>query len=92
MIHYGLGLEYRKAGDLEKAADAFSVVVRVNPEYTAAFQELLALLVELGRHEDARRVFVDGVSTADRNGASRARDRIGRLLPQIDATEPASPV
>ena len=91
MVHYGLGLEYRKAGDLAKAADAFSVVVRVNPEYTAAFQELGSVLVELGRHEDARRVFVDGVATAERNGASRARDHIGRLLAELDATRTAGP-
>lgn len=91
MVHYGLGLEYRKAGELAKAADAFTVVVRVNPEYTAAFQELGSVLVELGRPDDARRVYVDGVATADRNGAWKAREHIGRLLAELDASRPAGP-
>lgn len=91
MIHYGLGLEYRKAGDLPKAAEAFAVVVRVNPEYTAAFQELGAVLVELGRFDEARRVFVDGVATADRTGAWKAREHIGRLLADLDASRAVAP-
>lgn len=90
MIHYGLGLEYRKAGELEKAADAFGVVVRVNPSYTAAFQELGAVLVALGRVGDARRTFVEGVAVADRTGAWKAREHIGRLLAELDASNPTA--
>src|ERR1044072_4018297 len=48
MINYGLGLEYKKAGDREQAVEAFRAVVRANPSYTAAYQELGALLLELG--------------------------------------------
>src|SRR6185369_7298940 len=85
MIHYGLGTEYRKAGDLEAAAAAFRVVIQNNPSYTAAFPELGAVLVNLGPREEAIGVFRDGVETADRTGAWKAREHMKRLLDELEA-------
>jgi len=88
MVHYGLGLEYRKAGEIEKAAGAFAVAVRAQPELTAAFQELGTVLVALGRREEARHVLADGAAAADRTGAWRAREHIARLLSELEASTP----
>ena len=86
MVHYGLGSEYRKAGDLESAAAAFRVVIANNPAYTAAFQELGSVLVDLGRRDEAAAVLRDGVETADRTGAWKAREHMKRLLEGLEAS------
>jgi Flp pilus assembly protein TadD len=80
MIQYGLGIEYRKAGDNAGAAEAFRNVVRLNPDYTAAYQELGSVLAEAGERAEARRVLQDGIATADRTGAWKPRDHMRRLL------------
>ena len=80
MIHYGLGTEYRKAGDNLNAAEAFRTVVRVNPDYTAAYQELGSILLDLDERDEARRVFEQGILVADRTGAWKPRDHMKRLL------------
>ena len=80
MVHYGLGTEYRKAGDQAAAADAFRVVIRANPDYTAAYQELGSILVELGDAGEAARVLREGVAVADRTGAWKPREHMKRLL------------
>jgi predicted Zn-dependent protease len=80
MVHYGLGSEYRKAGDRAAAADAFRAVIRNSPEYTAAYQELGSILVELGETAEAARVLREGVAVADRTGAWKPREHMKRLL------------
>src|SRR5947209_5766381 len=80
MIHYGLGMEYRKAGETQGAVDAFRTVVRVNPDYTAAYQELGSLLVELGETNEAQHIFELGIAVADRTGAWKPREHMKRLL------------
>jgi Flp pilus assembly protein TadD len=80
MIQYGLGTEYRKAGDNAHAAEAFRAVVRANPDYTAAYQELGSILLDLGDRGEARSVFERGIAVADRTGAWKPRDHMKRLL------------
>ena len=88
MVHYGLGLEYRKAGDLEAAAAAFRTTVENDPTYTAAFQELGTVLVDLGQREEAARILRAGVEAADRAGAWKAREHLKRLLADLEACSP----
>jgi Flp pilus assembly protein TadD len=85
MVHYGLGTEYRKAGDLANAASAFRTVVEKSPTYTAAWQELGSVLVEMGQRDEAARVFREGIETADRTGAWKAREHMRRLLDGLEA-------
>jgi tetratricopeptide (TPR) repeat protein len=85
MIQYGLGTEYHKAGDLGAAADAFKATVKINPEYTAAWQELGSVLAEMGDRDEAIRVLREGVETADRTGAWKAREHMKRVLEGLEA-------
>ena len=82
-IWYGLGTEYRKAGDREHAADAFRTVVRLKPDYTAAYQELGTLMLELGDRTGAERVLAEGVAVADRTGAWKPREHMQRQLEEL---------
>ena len=85
MIQYGLGLEYKKTGDHAAAAGAFRSVIRINPSYTAAYQELGAALAATGDRDEAIAVLRDGIETADRTGAMGAREHMKRVLQQLEA-------
>lgn len=86
MIQYGLGTEYRKAGDLAAAVAAFKATVAANPDYTAAWQELGSVLAEMNDRDEAIRVLREGVETADRTGAWKAREHMKRVLEEIEAS------
>lgn len=90
MVNYGLGLEYRKAGDVAAAVEAFRAVIHASPDYTAAYQELGSALLDLGRGADAAEVFEQGIAVADRTGAWKPRDHMKRLLEGLRNTDEAA--
>src|SRR5215470_3845508 len=82
MIWYGLASEYSKLEDWGKAANALRNVIRCNPDYTAAYQLLGSVLMNLGETAEALRVWKDGIETAGRTGAWKARNHMEGLLAQ----------
>jgi predicted Zn-dependent protease len=80
MIWYGLASEYLKVERWSEAADALRNVVRVNPDYTAAYQMLGTALQNQGQTEEARRAWATGIEAADRTGAWKARQHMESLL------------
>ena len=82
MVWYGLASEYMKAERWTEAADALRNVVRVNPDYTAAYQLLGTALLNQGEAEEARRAWTEGVAVAARTGAWKARQHMETLLAQ----------
>ncbi|HEX8774356.1 MAG TPA: tetratricopeptide repeat protein [Pyrinomonadaceae bacterium] len=80
MIWYGLGSEYVKLGQWNEAVEALRNVVRINPDYTAAYQMLGSALMSRGEREEARRAWTDGVEAAQRTGAWKARQHLEGLL------------
>lgn len=84
MIWYGLASEYLKVERWGEAADALRNVVRVNPDYTAAYQMLGTALQNLGQTDDARLAWAAGIEAADRTGAWKARQHMEGLLAGIN--------
>lgn len=82
MVWYGLASEYMKAERWGEAAAALRNVVRVNPDYTAAYQLLGTALLNQGEPEEARRAWTEGVVVATRTGAWKARQHMETLLAQ----------
>ena len=80
MIWYGLASEYVKAERWSEAEDALGNVVRINPDYTAAYQMLGTALMNQGKPEEARRAWAQGVEAANRTGAWKARQHMEALL------------
>ena len=80
MIWYGLASEYVKAEKWSEAADALSNVVRINPDYTAAYQMLGTALLNQGQSEEARSIWTQGIEVANRTGAWKARQHLEGLL------------
>ena len=80
MIWYGLGNEYFKLERWADAANALRQVVRLNPDYTAAYQMLGSALAGAGANDEARAAWTEGISAATRTGAWKARQHMERLL------------
>ncbi len=80
MIWYGLASEYTKLESWSEAVDALRRVVTLNPDYTAAFQMLGTALMNLGKTEEARHAWTEGIEAANRTGAWKARQHMEGLL------------
>lgn len=84
MIWYGLANEYIKLESWEEAKDALQNVIRCNTDYTAAYQMLGSALIHLGKADEARRVWTEGIAVATRTGAWNARGHMEKLLAQAE--------
>jgi len=80
MIWYGLANEYVKLECWQEAVDALRRTVALNADYTSAYQMLGTALMKLGRREDARLAWTEGIEVAGRTGAWNARQHMERLL------------
>lgn len=88
MVWYGLANEYVKLERWGEAADALRRVVKLNAEFTAAYQMLGTALMNQGRREDARHAWAEGVAVAHRTGAWKARQHMENLLADAEETTP----
>ncbi|MEN3333354.1 MAG: hypothetical protein V7641_2719 [Blastocatellia bacterium] len=80
MIWYGLGNEYFKLERWADAANALRQVVRLNPDYTAAYQMLGSALMGAGQSNEARAAWMEGIEAGKRSGAWKAQQHMERLL------------
>ncbi len=87
MIHYGLASEYLKLERWPDAADALRNVLRINPDYTAAYQMLGTALVNSGQPDEARRAWTSGIEAATRTGAWKARQHMEGLLAETKTND-----
>jgi len=86
MVWYGLANEYVKLERWDEAADALRQVVKLNAEFTAAYQMLGTALMNQGQREEARRAWTDGIEVANRTGAWKARQHMEGLLANSETT------
>ncbi len=77
---YGLAMEYANLGWLAEAADAYRELIGVNPDYPAAYFHGGQTLEKLGRHDEARELYRQGILAAERAGDSHARSEIETAL------------
>ena len=80
MIWYGLASEYVKFERWGDAVGALRNVLRINPDYTAAYQMLGTVLMKQGAVEEARHAWGEGIQAATRTGAWKAREHMEALL------------
>ncbi len=88
MIWYGLASEYMKIEKWNEAVEALNNVVRLNTDYTAAYQLLGTALANANRPDEARRAWTNGIETATRTGAWKARQHMEGLLAQSNTDAP----
>lgn len=78
--HYGLALEYAKAGRPDDALTLFQKLLGFSPDYTAAYYHAGVLLGKLGRVEEARAMFERGIEVAGRHGDFHTRSELEQAL------------
>lgn len=81
---YGLAMEYRNTGDLEAAVTEFRALMANNPDYSPAYFHGGQTLERLGRIEDARGLYLQGVEVTTRSGDQHARSEMQGALDMLD--------
>ena len=80
---YGLAMEYRNTGDLEAALGEFRALMAANPDYGPAYFHGGQTLERLGRFEEAREVYRQGIEVTARNGDRHARSEMQSALDML---------
>jgi tetratricopeptide (TPR) repeat protein len=68
---YGLAMEYIKSGNLDAAMGEFRAVLQTDPSYSAAYFHGGQTLEKLGRLDEARDIYREGIEQT-RDGHARA--------------------
>lgn len=77
---YGLAMEYANSGDLENALQEYRALLAANPNYSAAYYHGGQTLDKLGRREDARSLYREGIEATTRIGDLHTRSEIQAAL------------
>ena len=80
---YGLAMEYSKSGQIEQALAEFATLIAKNPDYTPAYFMAAQTLASAGRTDEAKRMLVDGVSSARRTGNTHAQSEMTAMLEEL---------
>jgi tetratricopeptide (TPR) repeat protein len=83
LAHYGLAMEYSKAGQVEEAVREFKALIAENPDYTPAYFMAAQTLANASRIDEAKRMLVDGISSASRTGNAHAQSEMTALLEEL---------
>jgi tetratricopeptide (TPR) repeat protein len=79
-LRYGLAMEYAKAGELERAIEEYRALLGANPDYAAAYYHGGQTLEKLGRREEAREMYRQGIEAATRIADLHTRSEIQAAL------------
>jgi tetratricopeptide (TPR) repeat protein len=77
---YGLAMEWARAGNLEQAVEEYRSLLAVNPNYAAAYYHGGQALQKLGRREEARALYRQGIEATTRTGDLHARSEMEAAL------------
>jgi len=80
---YGLAMELRNGGDLEGAIAQFQELRRINPDYSATYFHAGQTLERLGRLEEARAIYQEGIEVTTRKGDQHARSELQGALDML---------
>ena len=80
---YGLAMEYSNQGDVNRALDEFGKLLASHPDYTAGYFMAAQTLVTANRVDEAKRMLVDGISSARRTSNSHAQSEMTAMLEEL---------
>ena len=79
-LRYGLAMEYKNSGDLDSAVAEFRALIAADPNYSAAYFHGGQTLERLGRLDEARDLYTEGVEVTTRKGEEHARSELQTAL------------
>ena len=77
---YGLAMEYANSGQLESAVSEFRTLIGFNPDYPAAYFHGGQVLEKLGRVDEARESYEQGIQVTSRIGDQHTRAELQAAL------------
>jgi len=80
---YGLAQEYSNSGQIEQALQEFKTLIEKNPDYTPAYFMAAQALAKASRVDEAKRMLVDGISSARRTGNTHAQSEMTTMLEEL---------
>lgn len=83
---YGLAMEYRSMGQIEKAQIVFDELVERFPDYVATYLMAGSNLAELGRTDEALVMFERGVRMSARKGDMHTKNELQAALDNLRAS------
>jgi predicted Zn-dependent protease len=84
-LHFGLAMEWVKLGMVEAALSSFDAVLRIDPDYTAAYYHKANALLSAQRPFEARKVLNAGIAAARRVGNGHAESEMQALLESTES-------
>jgi len=84
---YGLAIELKNTNRLEEAERVFSELLNRFPDYTPAYLHAGNVLRELGRKDDAVKVYRAGVEACVRKRDAHAQGELETALAALDLDE-----
>ena len=88
VLRFGLGELYIEAGDFTSAAEQFAEIVRLDPQYSAAYRYLGQAYAALDRDTEAEAVFQRGIAVAEARGDLQTAKEMQVFLRRL--SKPAS--
>jgi predicted Zn-dependent protease len=82
-LWYGLAMEHTSGGDAEAALRTFAELRRRFPDYVAGYMQAGQLLAKLGRDDEAREAWREGVAVARRVGDQHAAGEMEGFLASL---------
>ncbi len=83
-LRYGLGMEYVGEGNQEAAVHCFRELLRLDATYVPAYLQAGQALVRLGRLNEARDLWREGVAAARQKGDQHAADEMQGMLANLE--------
>jgi predicted Zn-dependent protease len=80
---YGLAMEYSKTGDVERALEEFGKLLSTHPDYTAGYFMAAQTLARANRVAEAKKMLVDGISSARRTSNTHAQSEMTAMLEEL---------
>ena len=81
---YGLAMEHLSQGDAAAAAQHFRDLLGIVPDYVPAYMQGGQALARLGRIEEARELFRNGIAAAQKKGETHAAQEMEGMLDTLD--------
>jgi predicted Zn-dependent protease len=83
---YGLAMEYSKSGEVERALEEFGKLLSTHPDYTAGYFMAAQTLASANRVDEAKKMLVDGISSARRTNNTHAQSEMTAMLDELKSS------
>src|SRR5215831_16592528 len=88
VLRFGLGELYIEAENFAAAAEQFAEIVRLDPQYSAAYRYLGQAYTALGQTQEAVEVFQHGIAVAEARGDLQTAKEMGVFLRRLQKQAP----